>query len=81
MCTVLTEHGITISASTYYEWVSKQPTEQQLRDEAVTALIRAFREKNPLNKTLGSRKVWLRLRGAGHDVARCTVERLMAVNG
>ena len=25
--------------------------------------------------------MWLRLRGQGHDVARCTVERLMAQMG
>ena len=31
--------------------------------------------------TLGSRKIWIRLRGKGHDVARCTVERLMREQG
>jgi transposase InsO family protein len=29
----------------------------------------------------GARKMWLPLRGQGHDVARCTVERLMAEMG
>lgn len=29
----------------------------------------------------GARKMWLHLRQAGHDVARCTVERLMRVLG
>jgi putative transposase len=81
MCAVLTEHGIKISPSTYYEWIRKTPSKQQLRDEAVTASIKAFRERNPLNKTLGSRKVWIKLRGDGMDVARCTVERLMQANG
>ena len=28
-------------------------------------------------KILGARKLWLRLRRDGHDIARCTVERLM----
>ncbi|WP_442928478.1 IS3 family transposase [Microbacterium sp. LB12] len=28
-------------------------------------------------KVLGARKLWLRLRRDGHDIARCTVERLM----
>ncbi len=32
-------------------------------------------------KTLGSRKLWIWLRGQGHDVARCTVERIMGENG
>ena len=81
MCAVLTEHGIKISPSTYYEWIRKAPSKQQLRDEAVTASIKEFRERNPLNKTLGSRKVWIKLRGDGMDVARCTVERLMQANG
>lgn len=84
LCTVLTEHGITISPSTYYEWVNRQPTAQQLRDEQVTALILAERQDPKTGKfasTLGSRKMWLRLRGKGHDVARCTVERLMRENG
>jgi len=84
MCTVLTEHGINISPATYYEWLSKQPTRQQLRDVEVTELIRAEREHPRTGRfaaTLGSRKMWLRLRGQGHEVARCTVERLMRLNG
>jgi putative transposase len=32
-------------------------------------------------QTLGSRKVWIRLRGQGHDVARCAVERIMRTQG
>jgi putative transposase len=32
-------------------------------------------------KLFGARKMWLHLRGLGHDVARCTVERLMAQLG
>jgi putative transposase len=84
MCEVLTEHGIPIAPATFYEWVDKEPTRQQLRDEQVRELIRAERQDPKSGKfasTLGSRKMWLRLRGKGHDVARCTVERLMRVNG
>jgi putative transposase len=32
MCTVLSEHGVPISPSTFYEWVDKQPTRRQLQD-------------------------------------------------
>jgi hypothetical protein len=46
MCTVLSEHGVTISASTYYEWVSRAPTKQQVRDEHVTELIAQLRVTN-----------------------------------
>lgn len=81
LCAVLTEHGIGISASTYYEWVDRKPCARQLRDAQVTELIRAERDSNRLVAGLGSRKMWLRLRGQGHDVARCTVERLYQVNG
>lgn len=84
LCRVLTEHDIKISAATYYEWVTKKPSKQQLRDEAVVELIRSEREHPQYGRfasTLGSRKMWIRLRGQGHDVARCTVERLMQANG
>ena len=84
MCAVLTEHGVKISPATYYEWVDRTPTRRALRDAEVTALIRAEREHPKTGRfasTLGSRKMWIRLRGQGHDVARCTVERLMRANG
>ena len=81
LCAVLTKHGIPISPSTYYEWVNRRPSARALRDEQVTELIRAERESSRLVAGLGSRKMWLRLRGKGHDVARCTVERLYRANG
>ena len=84
LCVVLTENGIGIAPSTYYEWASRTPSKQQLRDGEVTALIRTEREHPKHGRfvsTLGSRKMWIRLRGQGHDVARCTVERLMRSNG
>ena len=84
MCEVLTKHGITISPSTYYEWVDKAPTKRQLADEQIVALLTAQREDKRTGKfarTLGSRKTWIRLRGQGHDVARCTVERVMREQG
>jgi len=84
MCAVLTEHGIKISASTYYEWVNAKPTQRELRDaEIITLLVaeRSHPKTGKLAATLGSRKMWIRLRGKGHDVARCTVERLMRQHG
>ena len=56
----------------------------QLRDAEVLALLVAERSHPKTGKlaaTLGSRKMWIRLRGKGHDVARCTVERLMREQG
>jgi putative transposase len=81
LCTVLSEHGIPISVSTYYEWVGRAPTRRQLRDQQVTDLILAERDACKLVAALGSRKMWLHLRGKGHDVARCTVERLYREHG
>lgn len=84
MCAVLTEHGIKISAATYYEWAGKTLTKRQLRDNEIVELIRAQREDAKTGRfvaTLGSRKMWIRLRGQGHDIARCTIERLMRANG
>ncbi len=39
-------------------------------------MIQAERKKGRFARLLGARKMWLRLRVQGHDVARCTVERL-----
>jgi hypothetical protein len=33
MCAVLSEYGVPISPSSYYEWVAKAPTRRELRDE------------------------------------------------
>ena len=71
-----------ISPSTYYEWIAKAPTCRQVRDAELVEIITAAREDKEDKKagkfvaTLGSRKLWIWLRGRGHDVARCTVERI-----
>ena len=54
------------------------------RDTELIAIIATQRQDKRTGKfvqTLGSRKLWIRLRGQGHDVARCTVERIMRENG
>lgn len=84
MCAVLSEHGVPISPSTYYEWIARTPTLRQVRDSELVEIILAAREDRKTGKfvqTLGSRKLWIWLRGQGHDVARCTVERIMRENG
>ncbi len=74
MCVVLSEHGIPISASTYYEWVAKSPTGAQRRDEDLVAIITAHRQKRTV-VGLGSRKMWLWLRRDGVDVAPPRIPR------
>lgn len=80
ICTVLSQHGCKIAPSTYYEARSRAPSRRALRDAEVTALIAAARDHR-FRVRFGARKMWLHLRAQGHDVARCTVERLMATQG
>jgi len=81
ICAVLSEHGCRIAPSTYYERLGRTPSRRDRRDSAVAALIAAQRDRSRFARSLGSRKMWLRLRGQGHDVARCTVERVMRAHG
>jgi putative transposase len=81
ICAVLSEHGCRIAPSTYYERLGHTPSRRDQRDSAVAALIAAQRDGSRFARSLGSRKMWLRLRSQGHDVARCTVERVMRAHG
>jgi putative transposase len=78
---VLAEHGIKIAPSTYYEAIARRPSKRVLRDAELVALIEAERARQKLLARFGARKMWLHLRGKGHDVARCTVERLYREQG
>ncbi len=80
ICTVLTAHGVKIAPSTYYDARSRRPSKRAVRDQEVIALIQAAREHR-FRARFGARKMWLHLRTQGHDVARCTVERLMHAQG
>jgi putative transposase len=62
----------------------QDPTRRQIRDAELVEIITAAREERKTGKfvqTLGSRKLWIWLRGQGHDVAGCTVERIMREQG
>jgi putative transposase len=47
----------------------------------VAELIATERAQHRLIASLASRKMWLRLRSRSDDVARCTVERIMRLDG
>lgn len=79
ICHVLSEHGVKIAPSTYYEWENKQPTSRQVRDEELMVQIRRVWDDN--FQVYGARKIWLTLNRAGIQVARCAVERLMKQMG
>jgi len=77
ICTVLTEHGYKIAPSTYYDNKARAPSRRALRDAEIVELIAAARD-HKFRRRYGARKMRLHLRTHGHDVARCTIERLMA---
>ena len=81
ICRVLTEHGIKIAPSTYYDNVSRRPSKRALRDAEIVEAIKAERARQKLFARFGARKMWLHLRSKGIEVARCTVERLYAEQG
>lgn len=78
---MLSEHGIKIAPSTFYEAASRRPSKRVLRDAELVVLIEGERTRQKLLARFGARKMWLHLRGKGHDVARCTIERLYREQG
>jgi putative transposase len=79
ICRQLTELGVLIAPSTYYDHINRQPSRRQVRDETLKAQITRVHAAN--YGVYGARKVWLALNREGIAVARCTVERLMAELG
>lgn len=75
ICRVLSEHGIQIAPSTYYEARKRAPSRRQQTDEQLIPEITRVHAEN--YGVYGARKVWLMLNREGITVARCTVERLM----
>jgi putative transposase len=70
-------HDCSIAPSTYYAHKHRlaRPSARTVRDAEVKTLITAVFEDN--YRVYGARKVWRELNRQGHQVARCTVERLM----
>ncbi|OKJ21786.1 transposase [Streptomyces sp. CB00316] len=77
MCRTLTEHDCKIAPSTYYAYKKRlaEPSARQLRDAGFKELISKIYTDN--YRVYGARKIWRELHRQGHQVARCTVERLM----
>ncbi|RNL72088.1 IS3 family transposase [Streptomyces sp. I6] len=77
ICTVLAAHGISIAPSTYYAARKRQltPSPRIVRDEELKERIKEVYESN--YRVYGARKIWRQLNRQGHEVARCTIERLM----
>ncbi|MEU8798593.1 IS3 family transposase [Spirillospora sp. NPDC048819] len=79
ICRVLSEHGTKIAPSTYYAARSRPASARAVRDEWLKTEITRIFEAN--YRVYGARKIWRQLQREGHDVARCTVERLMREPG
>ena len=75
ICRVLREAGLQIAPSTYYQAKRRRPSARAVRDEQLIPLIRNVYDAN--YQVYGARKIWEQLHRQGHQVARCTVERLM----
>lgn len=65
-----------IAPSTYYEHLEREPSRREVHDEQLKAHVSRIHAAN--YGVYGARKVWLALNREGIEVARCTVERLMA---
>ncbi|NHI20513.1 IS3 family transposase, partial [Phycicoccus endophyticus] len=79
ICRVLSEHGLQVAPSTYYEHAGRTPTARERRDAHLLGEIRRVHAAN--YAVYGARKVWLALNREGIPVARCIVERLMRADG
>jgi transposase InsO family protein len=65
-----------LSESAYYARKKRPKSARQLRDEQLMPLIEEIHDES--GGTCGARRITRALRRKGVDVARCTVERLMA---
>ncbi|MGO0577936.1 IS3 family transposase [Ornithinimicrobium panacihumi] len=80
ICAALKTTTAQIAPSTYYASKKRPASARALRDLALITVIARIHAAN--YGVYGARKVWHALKREGHDeVARCTVERLMRVNG
>ncbi len=70
---------LAVAPSTYYAQKTRPPSSRSVRDEALKERVRAVFAAN--YAVYGAQKVWKQLVREGEQVARCTVERLMRLEG
>lgn len=79
---VLQEHGVKIAPRTSYAAKTRPSSARAVCDAHTLALIRHVHADRAKGRGVaGYRKVWRLLARDGHQVARCTVERLMSQHG
>jgi putative transposase len=86
ICRALSAHGIAIAPRTFHAWVVRPPSKRALWDTTVTEILTGYYEPDETGKRkpeclYGAEKMWALLQRQGVPVARCTIERLMRVNG
>jgi transposase InsO family protein len=79
-------HGVQIAPRTYWAHRSAAPSKRALWDTTITEILAGVYEsdaegKRPPESLYGSLKMWAHLQRQGIEVARCTVERILRVNG
>jgi putative transposase len=79
ICRVLSEHGMPIAPSTYYEASGRAPSRQAVRDDHLRVEVARVHQAN--YGVYGARKVWLQLNREHIPIAHCTVRRLMREEG
>ena len=79
ICTVLRTADVSIAPSTYYAARTRKPSARAVRDAELVPIINKVHRDNL--GVYGARKIHAQLRRQGHEVARCTVERLMKAEG
>ncbi|WNJ60819.1 IS3 family transposase [Nocardia seriolae] len=86
MCRALTGQGITIAPRTFHAWARRAPSKRELWDTALTEVLAGIYEPDEQGRRkpeclYGAEKMWAHLQRQGIPAARCTIERLMRVNG
>lgn len=82
ICRVLRGHGVKIAPSTYWAAKTRRPSARAVSDAHWREVIEAtFWDRKKGRGVAGYRKMWRYLKRDGHDIARSTVQRLMAEMG
>ncbi len=79
ICAVLTEHGVTIAPRTYRKARHRPPSDRDLADAYIEHALREVSDRP--EQMYGRRKMTHYLRRQGHQVAFCTVDRVMRTMG
>lgn len=86
ICRALSSAGLRIAPNTYYTRRRRGVSKRALWDTTITEVMAGFYEPDEQGRRrpeslYGSLKMWAHLNREGIEVARCTVERLMRLNG